>query len=171
MSSIRNTSVHQTIVFACSDDIGRAQIACAWFGLLADPRKARAVLALPSARGGPRILPDVLAALRESGLELTTIRARELTSHLVASADLIVTMGGTFARRLLGGAAPFRREHWLVPSAGDAGDRDRARSLRDLIRSRVAMLVFSEGWGRADLSRETARVTRTRRTSETFAAL
>lgn len=171
MSSVRDTTVPQLIVFAGSDDVGRAQIAVAWFGLLADPTKARAVFALPSARGTARILPDVLAALRESGLDLTAMRPREMTSDLVAAADLIVTMGGTFARRLMGGAAPFRREHWLVPSAGGAGDRDRARSLRDLIRSRVAMLVFSEGWGRADISRETARVTRTRRTSETFAAL
>lgn len=169
MAPVRSAAGPQLIVFPCTDDVGRAQIAVAWFGLLADPGKARAVLA--SARGTPRILPDVLAALRESGLDLAAMATRDLTSELLTAADLVVTMGGTFARHMLAGAAPSRREHWLVPSPGGTGDHDRVRFLRDLIRSRVAMLVFSEGWGRVDISRETARVIRSRRTSEVFAAV
>ena len=45
MSSVPSATRPQLIVFPCSDDVGRAQVAVAWFGLLADPGKARAVLA------------------------------------------------------------------------------------------------------------------------------
>ncbi len=168
MKSTRQGTAPQLVVFPCTDDVGRAQVAVAWFRLLADPVKARAVLATDLA--APRILADLPAVLKEKGLLLTSIHARQMTDDLIAAADRVVTMGGTFSRRLLGGAPPRRREHWLIPSAGAAGDRDLARDLCELIRSRVAMLVFSEGWGRANSSRESARVTRSHRANDFHAA-
>jgi hypothetical protein len=77
-----------------------------------------------------------------------------------------------------------RREHWTIfharakPSTKTSSNAEKtasrhgrapqpdaladARTLRDLLRARVAMLVFSEGWGRPEMSREDARVTRAR---------
>jgi len=72
-----------------------------------------------------------------------------------------------------------RREHWTIPRRKTAGASKarsvrarataetqdallEARALRDALRARVAMLVFSEGWGRPEISREDARVTRAR---------
>jgi arsenate reductase len=159
----------ELIVFVSAGDSGAAQIGTAWFQMLADPRKARAVLA--SARGIARMSPDVVTALAETGGRLETVYARTLTGDLLGSADLVITMGRSFDRASLGPATPDRREHWLIPSLDGTTELDRARSLRDVIRSRVAMLVFTEGWGRADISRDAARVTRPRRASDSFAVV
>jgi protein-tyrosine-phosphatase len=157
----------QLVVFACTDDVGGSQIAASWFPVLSDPFKARAVLA--SVHGIPRIPPNVVVALNESGIDLKAVYARSLTSELLAAADLVVTMGDTFNRGVLATIPPVRREHWLIPDPVGTDSLARARSLRDLIRSRVAMLVFTEGWDRADISRELARVTRTRWASQASA--
>ena len=159
----------ELVVFAGINDLGCAQMAAAWFPMLAEARKARAVLAVPRA---PTPLPPYLAAaMSEVGIDLKMIRTDPLTSDLLESADLVVTMGETFERGFLGTSAALHREHWMV--AAEPANTDgpgRARSLRDLIRSRVAMLVFTEGWGRADITREAARVTRPRWHAEPFAA-
>jgi arsenate reductase (thioredoxin) len=157
----------QLVVFACTDDVGGSQIAAAWFSALSDPFRARAVLV--GVHGIPRIPPDVVVALKEMGHDPKGVYARSLTPELLAAADLVVTMGDTFDRGILGTIPPVRREHWLIPDPVGTASLARARSLRDLIRSRVAMLVFTEGWGRADISRELASVTRTRWSSHASA--
>ncbi|MBC8132929.1 MAG: arsenate reductase ArsC [Deltaproteobacteria bacterium] len=159
----------ELVVFASPDDIGSAQMATAWFSLLSDPLKARAVLG--GGRVPVRIAAHVAAAMRENGVDLRTVETRLLTPALLTSADLVVTMGGSFDRGLLDIPAPIHREHWLVEAEAPQHDgRGRSRSLRDLIRSRVAMLVFTEGWERAGISRADARVTRPRWHNEAFAA-
>ena len=151
----------ELVVFAGLEELAGAYMAAAWFGMLAAPEKARAVL---GARRIPvRIPAQVASAMEESEVDLKAVVTRPLTAALLESADLIVTLGGTFERGFLATAAPLHREHWMVESEPASGHGpDRARSLRDLIRSRVAMLVFTEGWGRTDISREAARVTRPR---------
>ena len=161
-------SVPELVVFTGINDLGCAHMAAAWFPMLADPQKARAVLASP--RGSIRLSPEIVAAMGESGVESKVVRPQILTPELLASADLVVTMGETFERGFLLTHGPLHREHWMVePEPVNTDGPGRARSLRDLIRSRVAMLVFTEGWGRADISREAARVTRPRWHAEAFA--
>lgn len=160
----------ELVVFAASmDDVGSAYMATAWFALLADSKKARAVLA--RSRPVVRIPPHVSTAMRETGVSAETVETQPLTPDLLISADLIVTMGSSFDRGLLAIRAPLYREHWLVEA--EAAQRDgagRTRSLRDLIRSRVAMLVFTEGWERPGISRQDARVTRSRWHGEALAS-
>ena len=48
----------------------------------------------------------------------------------------------------------------LFPQATETQAVVRARKLRDALRARVAMLVFMEGWGRPEMSRETERLAR-----------
>lgn len=165
---MRLGSDRQTVVFT-SGDAGHAWMATALFAMLADSERARPVLAasMPSAR----ILYEALAAVREAGCDASDVIVREPSASLFASADLVVTMGSTYRRELLVDTPHHRREHWLVPEVLGADTFERARLARDLIRSRVAMLVFMEGWGRLDLSREAARATRPRRTAEMQAAL
>ena len=159
----------EVVVFAGIDAIGCAQMGAAWFQMLADPKKARAVLAGP--RPSIRLQPEIAAAMSECGADMKTVQMQALTPEMLESADLVVTMGGTFERGVLVKGAPLHREHWMVePEPANTDEPGRIRSLRDLIRSRVAMLVFTEGWGRADISREAARVTRPRWHSEAFAA-
>ena len=59
------------------------------------------------------------------------------------------------ARRATAGASRERANRLAVTQDAILD----ARKLRDTLRARVAMLVFSEGWGRPEISREEARVT------------
>jgi len=157
------------VIFACFDALGCGDVAAAWFALLADPHKARAVVT--NSQGFLRIPAEMVVAAKEAGVPLAAIHVRRLSDDLIAAADLVVTMDETFHRVLLGATTPRRREHWVVGAEVSGDGIDRARALHDLIRSRVAMLVFSEGWGRADISREAARVTLPRRRTEYIATL
>lgn len=149
----------ELIVFACSDGTGAAHLAAAWFTQLANPVKARAVLAMAGAVAP--ISPDVVTVMREIGIDPKQQRPRGLTPELLAAADLVVTLGDSFDRRGLE-ARPLRREHWVIPNFRDGGGLEHARNLAEVTRSRVAMLAYMEGWGRADVPRETTRIRRPR---------
>jgi protein-tyrosine-phosphatase len=159
----------RTVLFVGGGEAGDAWMAAALFSMVADPRRAQPILAakVPSAR----VLSLAAEVLRESGCDTSGIVVREPTAALVRSADVVVTMGSSFRRKLLAATPHDRREHWLVPEAVGSSPVERVRYVCDLIRSRVAMLVLMEGWGRPDISREAARVTRRPRTVEALASL
>jgi protein-tyrosine-phosphatase len=158
-------SAPRLVVFACGNDVGRAHLATMWFGMLADPAKARAVCASSSRLA--RAEPKIAAVLRKDELPPGGKRPLALTRELLLSASLVITIGDSSNRGELDLPGPTRRrEHWLVPEIDGPEGLDRARDMRDLLRSRVAMLAFMEGWGRADISREAARVTRIRRPTD-----
>jgi len=158
-----------TIVFTSGADAADGWMATALFAMLADRERAQPVLAADVAN--TRLLSEAVAALRESECDASAVVVRKPSVALFATADLVVTIGTTYRRDLLAATPQHRREHWLIPGPLGADMSDRARVSRDLIRSRVAMLVCIEGWGRADLSRDTARVTLPRRTAEMLASL
>jgi len=56
-----------TVLFACVHNAGRSQMAAALFNALADPAAAHAVSA--GTEPGERVHPEVVAAMREVGLE------------------------------------------------------------------------------------------------------
>ena len=166
------------VLFVGPANSGLAPAAALWFGALATEGKATVVLAYPD--GAPAMLsPELMLALSEDGLEPRRLLARPLTPELVAAADLVVTMSGGARSRMKLPPTTRRREHWTISQArakakakakgprvaaqaATPAPLAEARALRDLLRARVAMLVFSEGWGRPEISREDARVTRTR---------
>lgn len=165
----RAVAHRHSVVFTSGGDAADAWMATALFAMLADRGRAQAVLAasLPNAR----VLSEATAVLHESDVDAGAVVVRKPSVALFASADLVVTLGTTYRRELLKATPQHRREHWLIPSSLGRDAQERARLARDLIRSRVAMLVNIEGWGRADLSRDSARVTRPRQTAEILAAL
>lgn len=167
--AVRSSARPLSVVFVGGRNTGDAWMATALFAMLADADRARPVLAahLPDAR----ILSEPIAALREAGCDATAVVVRQPDADLFASADLVVTTGTSSQRDLLAAIPQHQREHWWVPDALGADPGERARHARDLIRSRVAMLVNMEGWARADLSREKARVTRPPSTVEVLAGL
>ena len=59
----------KTILFACVHNAGRSQMAAAFFNALADPAKAHAISA--GTEPGARVHPEVVAAMREVGVDLT----------------------------------------------------------------------------------------------------
>jgi len=129
----------KTILFACLHNAGRSQMAAAFFNALADPTKAHAISA--GTEPGARVHPEVVAAMREVGVDLTGASPRKLTDVLATQADLLVTMG-------CGEACPFvpglRREDWpLDDRKGES--LERVRAIRDEIGARVERLLAAEG--------------------------
>jgi arsenate reductase (thioredoxin) len=129
------------VLFACVHNAGRSQMAAAWFSVLADPSKARAISA--GTAPGERVHPEVRAAMAEVGIDLSTATPQRLTEDLAASAAMLVTMGCGEACPVVPG---LRREDW--PFEDPKGKPvERVREIRDAIRARVRELVEAEGWG------------------------
>ena len=80
-----------TVIFACVHNAGRSQMSAAFFNLLADPTKARAISA--GTHPGERVHPEVVAAMAELGVDLSAGRPQKLTADLAAGAAWLITMG------------------------------------------------------------------------------
>ena len=129
-----------TVLFACVHNAGRSQMAAAWFNQLADPAKARAISA--GTDPGPHVHPEVVAAMREVGIDLAGASTTRLTPELAQSTQVLVTMG-------CGDECPYvphaRRDDW--PLEDPKGKPiERVREIRDDIRERVRSLIEREGW-------------------------
>ncbi|WP_437575384.1 arsenate reductase ArsC [Sorangium sp. So ce887] len=133
----------KTVLFACVHNAGRSQMAAAWFNAMADPARARAVSA--GTEPGPRVHPEVLAAMAEEGIDLSAVEPQRLTEELASQAALLVTMGCGEACPVVPG---LRRDDW--PLEDPKGKPvERVREIRDEVRARVAELVAREGWAAA----------------------
>lgn len=130
----------ERVLFACVHNAGRSQMAAAFFNERADPRKARASSA--GTEPAERVHPEVVAAMREAGVDLSGARPQRLTRELAAGSSLLVTMG-------CGEACPYVpglvREDWPLDDPKGAG-LDAVRRIRDEIRLRVDRLVAERGW-------------------------
>ena len=130
----------KTVLFACVHNAGRSQMAAAWFNRLADPGKARALSA--GTDPGPRVHPEVEAAMRDAGVDLSAATTTKLTPELARQAQLLITMG-------CGDRCPFvpglERDDW--PLQDPKGQPiARVREIRDEIRQRVERLLDREEW-------------------------
>lgn len=129
-----------SVIFACVHNAGRSQMAAAFFNRLADPNRARAISA--GTEPGETVHPEVVAAMREVGIDLSRARPQQLTDELTRKAALLVTMG-------CGEACPFvpglERLDW--PLSDPKGQPlAEVRRIRDEVRDRVAALVDARGW-------------------------
>ncbi len=59
---------------------------CAWFNALADPAKARAILA--ASDPGPRVHPEVIAVMGEPGFDLSGAPTTKPTRSWLAALDV-----------------------------------------------------------------------------------
>ena len=78
------------VLFVCTHNAGRSQIAQALFEQAAHGRHAAA-----SAGTAPadRVHPEVIAVIRELGIDLADRQPQLLTPELAQQADIVVTMG------------------------------------------------------------------------------
>jgi|SRR5436190_10558314 len=130
----------KTVLFACVHNAGRSQMAAAWFNRLADSARARAVSA--GTNPGPHVHPEVVAAMREVGIDLAAATTTRLTPELAGQAQMLVTMG-------CGDECPYvpgaQRDDW--PLEDPKGKPiEKVREIRDDIRDRIRALVGREGW-------------------------
>lgn len=146
MSKGRNAMVK--VIFACVHNAGRSQMAAAFFNQLADQEKAEAVSA--GTEPGLRVHPEVLTAMREVGIDLSSARPQKLTEELAKDAQLLVTMG-------CGDKCPFvpglRRDDW--PLRDPKGQpMEEVRAIRDEIRARVESMLRRDGLDLSDSHRK-----------------
>jgi arsenate reductase len=132
----------QTILFACIHNAGRSQMAAALFNQIADPGKAVALSA--GTRPGTAVHPEVRDAMQEIGIDLSSAHPRLLTDELARGVNVLITMG-------CGEECPYvpgvERDDWALPDPKGRPMKE-VRAIRDDIRTRVAALVASRGWGR-----------------------
>jgi len=115
-------------------------MAAAFFNATADGTRARAISA--GTQPGEHVHPEVVAVMREVGIDLSRARPQRLTEELARGATLLVTMGCGDECPVVPGV---RRDDWpLVDPKGKAIDE--VRRIRDEIRERVAGLLDIEGW-------------------------
>jgi arsenate reductase len=131
-----------TVLFACIHNAGRSQMAAAWFNALADGTKARAVSA--GTEPGSRVHPEVVAVMREVGVELEGRVPQKLTEELASKTSILVTMGCGETCPVVPGV---RRMDW--PLEDPKGKPiERVREIREDIRNRVNELLAEHGWSK-----------------------
>lgn len=79
------------ILFACTQNAGRSQIAAAIFNKLVDPTKAKALSA--GTKPAKEIHKNVILVLQQSGIDIKHEVPKPLTKELASKASMLVTMG------------------------------------------------------------------------------
>jgi arsenate reductase (thioredoxin) len=124
------------VLFVCLHNAGRSQISQALFERAAAGRHT-ADSAGSVADPNGHVHPEVVAVMRELGIDLAGRRPRRLTNELAEQADVIVTMG-------CGDSCPYfpgkRYVEWDLPDP-KGQPIDAVRALRDEIGRRVDALV------------------------------
>ncbi len=140
-------SVVNTVLFACVHNAGRSQMAAAWFNLLADPTKARAISA--GTDPGSCVHPEVVAVMGEVGIDLAGASTVKLTDALAERVQMLITMGCGDQCPVVPGV---RRDDW--PLEDPKGKTvARVREICEQVRVRVETLLDQEQWGKTSAPR------------------
>ena len=128
----------KTVLFACTHNAGRSQMAAAFFNALANPARGRAVSA--GTEPAARVHPEVATVMLEREIDLRSAVPQRLTDELARKADILVTMGCGETCPVVPGA---RRIDWQLQDP--KGLRPHAvRAIRDDIEQRVRELIAVE---------------------------
>jgi arsenate reductase len=127
-----------TVLFLCTHNAGRSQMALGYFNYLAGER---GVAWSGGSEPGNEINPAAVAAMAEVDIDITREFPKPWTDEIVQAADVVVTMG-------CGDACPFfpgkRYDNWELPDpAGQSVDA--VRTIRDDIEERVRRLLADLG--------------------------
>ncbi len=126
------------IVFACVHNAGRSQIAAGWARRLAG---GRLEVVSAGTQPGPHLNVQVVAAMREAGIDLSGVQPQLLTPELARGADCIVTMGCGESCPVIPGV---KRLDWPITDTRGQ-PLEVVRKIRDEIQERVLDLLRSEG--------------------------
>jgi arsenate reductase len=134
----KTTDTKPTVLFLCTHNAGRSQMALGYFNHLAGEH---GVAWSGGSEPGKQINPAAVAAMAEVGIDITREFPKPWTEEIVQAADVVVTMG-------CGDACPFfpgkRYENWELPDPAGQGI-DAVRSIRDDIEERVRRLLDDLG--------------------------
>jgi arsenate reductase (thioredoxin) len=123
-----------TVLFICKQNAGRSQMSEALFKQAAGDRHQALSAGTTPAR---HVHPEVLAAMREFGIDLSDRTPQLLTRELAEQADLVITMG-------CGDECPYipgkRYVDWDLTDPADLSIEE-VRGIRDEIDQRIHELL------------------------------
>jgi|SRR5690349_13639271 len=127
-----------TVLFLCTHNAGRSQMALGYFNYLAEEH---GIAWSGGSEPGDQINPSAVAAMAEVGIDITREFPKPWTDEIVQATDVVVTMG-------CGDACPFfpgkRYENWELPDPAGQ-DVEAVRPIRDDIEERVRGLLHDLG--------------------------
>ena len=128
------TNDRPTVLFLCTHNAGRSQMALGYFTHLAGG-DARAWSG--GSEPGDEVNPAAIAAMAEIGIDITGEYPKPWTDEIVRAADVVITMG-------CGDACPIfpgkRYQNWELPDPAGQGI-EAVRPIRDQIEARVRTLL------------------------------
>jgi protein-tyrosine-phosphatase len=127
-----------TVLFLCTHNAGRSQMAMGFFGHLAGDQAA---VFSGGSEPADQVNPSAVAAMAEKGIDITAEQPRRWTHAMLEAADVVVTMGCGDSCPVLPGR---RYEEWALPDpAGRSVEA--VRPIRDAIEQRVRLLLAELG--------------------------
>jgi len=123
-----------TVLFLCTHNAGRSQMAMGFFTELAGDT---AVAWSGGSEPGHEINPVAIEAMAERGIDITGDYPKPWTDEIVRAADVVITMGCGDACPVLPGR---RYEEWTLDDPAGQ-DLDTVRAIRDDIEGRVRRLL------------------------------
>lgn len=132
------TDTKPTVLFLCTHNAGRSQMALGFFTHLAGDQ---GVAWSGGSEPADQVNPAAIEAMAEAGIDITAEFPKPWTGEIVQAADVVITMG-------CGDACPVfpgkRYEEWAIPDpAGQSVDT--VRPIRDDIEERVKRLISDLG--------------------------
>lgn len=130
----RSDDHRPVVLFLCTHNAGRSQMALGFFNELAGER---AIGWSGGSEPGNQVNAAAVAAMAEVGVDISAEFPKPWTDEIVRAADVVVTMG-------CGDACPVfpgkRYEDWAIADPAGLG-LDDVRPIRDAIRAKVAALL------------------------------
>ena len=132
------TDTKPTVLFLCTHNAGRSQMALGFFTHLAGDQ---GVAWSGGSEPADQVNPAAVEAMAEVGIDITGEFPKPWTDEIVQAADVVITMG-------CGDACPVfpgkRYEEWALPDpAGQSVDA--VRPIRDDVEERVRRLISELG--------------------------
>jgi arsenate reductase len=127
-----------TVLFLCTHNAGRSQMAMGFFKRLAADR---AVVYSGGSEPADQVNPAAVEAMAEKGIDISGKQPTRWTAEVVEAADVVVTMGCGDTCPMLPGR---RYDEWVLPDpAGQSVEA--VRPIRDEIERRVRALLQELG--------------------------
>lgn len=124
-------------LFVCVGNSGRSQMAEAFFNQMA---KGKALALSAGTRPADKVLPTVIDAMHEVGIDISANKPKALTLEMIEKADRVITMGcGADA----GGLCPAsftETEDWALEDP-KGKSIEQVRKIRDEIKERIIKLL------------------------------
>ncbi|MET8773416.1 arsenate reductase ArsC [Nocardia sp. NPDC004654] len=127
-----------TVLFLCTHNAGRSQIALGFFTHLA---RGRAVAWSGGSEPSSRLNPAAVAAMAEVGIDISGEYPKPWTEEIVRAADVIVTMGCGDTCPLVPGP---RYVEWIIEDPAGL-ELEEVRPIRDDVGQRVEGLLAELG--------------------------